>query len=181
MIDVAPSVAVREPGVLSRLSPRTRWILVIAGAVLVVLIILRSFVIQFVEVEGASMEPTLDSGAWVWVDKVSGVGRGDIVVFEAPAGSRATHAELIKRVIAGSGERVAMRNCVVYVGGVAIDEPYVLAEPTCGTGDVAEVTVGDDEVYVLGDHRSDSLDSRVFGPVPRASVKGRVRSGIWPF
>lgn len=182
MIDTIPAVASREPGPWARLSPRVRRAAVAGAAVLLVAVVLRVFVVQVVVVEGGSMEPTLAPGSRVWVTK-RGVrpARGDVVVFDAPAGSGATHGELVKRVIATAGERVALRACIVFVDGVALDEPYRYPERECGAADLAELTVPTGSVFVLGDHRSASLDSRAFGPVPSDAVHGRVRGPVWPF
>jgi signal peptidase I len=183
LIATETTVELREPGVRTRLSPRARRRLTVGAVVLLMLVLVRTFVVQTAEVKGASMEPTFTSGTWVLVDKVSprSIDGGDVIVFDAPAGSGATHGELVKRVIATAGQRVAMDDCVVYVGGVALTEPYVFDEATCGTADQAELIVPPDAVYVLGDHRSDSLDSRAFGPIPVDSVSGRVMGHLWPF
>jgi signal peptidase I len=183
LIATQPTV-MREPGVSARLSPRVRTSLTAGALLLLALVLARTFLVQPVEVEGASMEPTFDSGSWVMVDKWSAqsdIERGDVIVFDAPAGSGATHSELMKRVIATAGDTVSMQACVVYVGGAALAEPYVAAEADCGTSDVAEIIVPADAVYVLGDHRSQSLDSRIFGPVPVHAVHGRVMGDLWPF
>jgi signal peptidase I len=178
-----PAIVWGEPGVLTRLSPRVRRGLVIGAVVLLVLLVLRTFVVQVVEVEGPSMEPTLGSRTWVVIDQLSAsrVDRGSVIVFSAPDGSGATHGDLVKRAIATAGQRVSMRDCVVYVDGVALAEPYLFAEQACGTSEIAELTVPAGAVYVLGDHRSESLDSRAFGPIPVGSVHGRVMGGLWPF
>jgi signal peptidase I len=183
LIDTHVADAVREPGPWTRLSPRARRGAALVAGVLVVMFVLRTFVVQAVEVKGASMEPTFASGTWVVVDKLSPTSHansGDVIVFEPPTGSGATHATLIKRVIATAGERVSMTGCAVSVGGVVLTEPYVFDEPTCGISDVAEFIVPAGAIYVLGDHRSNSLDSRSFGAIPVDSVHGGVIGHVWP-
>lgn len=129
------------------------------------------------------MEPTLFEPSRIVVEKLTGgirdVSRGDVVVFHH--GSGRDSRDLVKRVIALPGERVALRGCVVYVNSVALREPYV--EPSvngCGVGDLVEQVVPAGRMFVLGDNREESADSRSFGPVSLSRVVGRAVAVVWP-
>lgn len=146
-------------------------ILILLGFVLLVLLLSYLFVITFVRVDGASMEPTLARGALVVVRReVRDYPRGAIVGLHLPTG------KLVKRIIALPGESVAIEEGEVVIGGLIAREPYINS-PTEGQ---FEFRLKEDEYLVLGDNRSDSVDSRAFGPVHRREIIGRVRAVIWP-
>ncbi len=149
----------------------------ILPAVLIALLI-HAFLAQATRVYGQSMEPNLHSDERLVVEKISyrfhGPRRGDIVVLHDPAGGPEL---LIKRVIGLPGERVTLADGRVYIDGTPLDEPY-LSQPTPGnsrTWLVPPLTV-----FVMGDNRSASRDSRVFGPVPLDQIIGRVLFRYWP-
>lgn len=155
------------------------------GLIVVVLlaVLVRVFLFEQFYVQGPSMEPTLVEPSRVVVEKVTGgardVARGDVIVFHHGTGDDSR--DLIKRVVALPGERIALRDCVVYVDSVALPEPYV--EPSaygCGTGDLPEQVVPSGQVFVLGDNREESADSRSFGPIPLSRVVGRAVLVLWP-
>jgi signal peptidase I len=130
-------------------------------------------------VEGASMEPNFHTSERVIVDRfsmlVSGPERGDVVVLESPVSNEL----LIKRVIGLPNETVAIRNGRVYIDDKLLNEPYVLnycTSPSCN----GVWHLGPDQYFVLGDNRSGSLDSHVFGPVQRSAIKGIARVLYWP-
>src|SRR3990172_3655040 len=138
----------------------------------IIFLVIQNFVAQPYRIEQMSMEQTLEPGQYVLIDKLSprwdDYSRGDIIVFWPP---EETHdVPFIKRVIGLPGDRVAIRDGSVYVNGIPLDEPYVFGGPTePGTqGDV--VVVPPDSYFALGDHRSDSTDSRVYGFVARDDV-----------
>lgn len=143
-------------------------------AFLLALLVLRFFVLERFVVEGSSMSATFEGGEHVLVNKVAyRVGdpaRGDVVV------ASANSVDVIKRVVAVGGETVEVRGCVVLVDDRAV---LPTASGGCGpsTGPV-EVPAG--HVYLLGDNRDESLDSREFGPVPVSDVVGRVDVVAWP-
>lgn len=148
----------------------------------VIFLVIQNFVAQPYRIEQQSMEQTLEPGQYVLIDKLSprwdDYSRGDIIVFWPP---EETHdVPFIKRVIGLPGDRVAIRDGGVYVNGIPLDEPYVFGGPTePGTqGDV--VIVPPDSYFALGDHRSDSTDSRVFGFVARDDIIGRAVVRYWP-
>ena len=167
------------------------WVVVVAVAIIAALLI-RLFLFQQYYIDGPSMQTTLMPEDRVLVNKLSyrvhDVNRGDVIVFDRIT-SETQHDDLIKRVIALPGETVEVRSCVVYIGGIQLDEPYLnpeqssQADPTarCGTHtDMSAVTVPDGDVFVMGDNRVQSFDSRDFGPIEIAKIRGRAFVVIWP-
>lgn len=130
-----------------------------------------------IRVDGSSMEPTLHSGEFVIVNKLSyTIGqphRGDVIIFHFP---QDTTQEYIKRVIGLPGDRVAVKNGEVRVNDRAIDEPYIAAPPIYET----ELTVPEDSLFVLGDNRNNSSDSHNWGTVPMDFVVGKAVFVYWP-
>ncbi len=187
--DDAPAAATAS----SRLRSTVEWVAVIVGA-LVVALVVKTFLFQAFYIPSASMEPTLEKGDRVLVNKLSydlhDVHRGDIIVFElepdqvGPDGIK----DLIKRVVGLPGDVIESRDGVVYVNDRALAEPY-LADGTI-TGDpedgqnpaIERQTVPDGHVFVLGDNRSNSADSRYpyRGPIPIDSIVGRAFVLVWP-
>jgi signal peptidase I len=129
------------------------------------------------------MHETLLEGDRVLVNKVSyhlhDVHRGDVVVFRRPPDFPVDDDDLIKRVVAVPGETVEAHGGKVYVDGAPLTEPYV--EPACrGTSDFPQVTVPPGKLWVMGDNRCNSSDSRVFGPIDEKLVVGRAFVLAWP-
>lgn len=161
------------------------WVAVIVGAVVVALLI-KTFVVQAFRIPSDSMVPTLVQGDRVLVNKLSydahDLNRGDVVVFSRPPGLPAGPDEpedLIKRVIGLPGDELVTRDGDVYVNDRLLNEPY-LPEGTASYGLDQPITVPDDQVFVMGDNRENSTDSRVFGPVDTDSVIGRAFMVMWP-
>jgi signal peptidase I len=158
---------------------------------LVIFLIIQNFVAQPYQVQQMSMENTLQPGEYVLVDKLTprldDYSRGDVVVFTPPAGyDQGGNTPFIKRVIGLPGDTIDVRDGQVLVDGKPIVEPYTFPgsspyQPTIAPPDRAEWTIGPDELFVLGDHREQSSDSRVFGPIKRDSVIGRAWLRYWPF
>lgn len=180
----------REPGAArgrERSTARNvlEWALVIVGAILVAFLV-KTFLVQAFQIPSASMHPTLLEGDRVLVNKLSyrmhDINRGDVVVFRRPTNMPAgpnDPDDLIKRVIGLPGDTLQARDGRVYVNGRALDEPY-LAKDT-RTLDIDEpVTVPRGRIWVMGDNRGDSQDSRVFGPIDQDSVVGRAFLIMWP-
>lgn len=169
------------------------WVIVLVVALLVALGI-RTFVLQQFYISGPSMETTLFQPNRVLVNKLSyrfgDIDRGDVVVFDRVTsnGRDVQHDDLIKRVIALPGETVSIKACAVFVDGKQLDEPYLperdiqQTDPVarCRQPEMAPVEVPRDQVFVLGDNRPQSMDSRVFGPVDKKSIVGRAFVVIWP-
>lgn len=173
-------------------------------------LLIQAFVVKPYEIPSGSMEPTLHIGQRVLVDRIgshfSSPGVGDIVVFhppvsetcvnphqgEDPAGAAATAAcdtvqnthssqTYIKRVVGVPGDRLSIRDGHVYRNGKR--EPDGYAEPCLGAAECnfpATITVPRGDYYMMGDNRPDSLDSRFWGPVPRAWIIGQAFMTYWP-
>jgi signal peptidase I len=125
-----------------------------------------------------SMEPTLQPGDQVVVEPAT-LTAGEIVVFPAPTGfSGESTVPFIKRIIGVAGDVVELRDGSVFVDNVQLAEPYVYpgdsTNPSSVSGGQTRWSVPNGYLFVLGDHREESQDSRAFGPIPTASVLGRV-------
>ncbi len=131
---------------------------------------------------GQSMEPTYHEEQRLLVDKVTpqffGLNRGDIVIVHSPV----QDIELIKRLIGKPGDTIELRDNHVFVNGEALDEPYLPPDANSGpTRDASTWTLGENEYFIMGDNRSFSQDSRVFGPVKTENIIGRGLLLYWPF
>lgn len=170
---------------------------------LVVAVLIKTFLVQAFFIPSGSMNDTLLEGDRVMVNKLAyrfgDPSRGDVIVFDSPQGANedgetifgalvrhvaeslglsSPESALIKRIIAVGGETIEIRDNRVYVDGVALDEPYLKEGsrmPRYGP-----LTVPEGEVFVMGDNRSESSDSRVFGPIPEDSIVGRAFVRVWP-
>ena len=171
---------------------------VVVAVALTVAFLVRGFVLAHFVVDGSSMDSTLQSGDRVFVNKLSyrlhDPNRGDVVVLHQING--ASERDLIKRVIALPGETIEMTNCEVRITEVdapdadgdgepdsrVLDEPYLdpdVISSTCG-GDFDPVSVPPDHVFVMGDNRSGSQDSRALGPIAEDDLVGRAFVVFWP-
>lgn len=144
----------------------------------------KTFIVQPFTIPTGSMIPTIEEGDYVLAEKLSlrfsdGMEQGDIVVFDDPAGGK---PQLIKRVIAVAGQTVDVREGAVWIDGKKLDEPYTHGKPTTlGPGTVQmPLVVPDGHVWMMGDNRPNSGDSRYFGPIPVDEVKGRAFWTYWP-
>ena len=168
---------------------------------LVVFLVIQAGVKNF-KVLGASMQPTLENGQYLLVNKLvyfeldkeriarltpfwqvdqsserfafSPPSRGDVVVFHYP---RNISQDFVKRLIALPGETVEIRSGVVYVNGTALDEPYLTSRDM---GSTRPYRLAEDEYFVIGDNRKGSHDSRSWGPVPEDLLLGKVWFVYWP-
>lgn len=132
-----------------------------------VALVLFTCILGIGDVQGSSMEPLYNDSTVTLFYRWGSVKRQDIVLVDSAAEDK----RIIKRVIALPGDRVEIKDSVVYLNGAALDEPYV-AYP--GGADLAELTVPEGTVFVLGDNRAVSLDSRALGPIPEDEVMGTV-------
>jgi signal peptidase I len=146
---------------------------------ILIAVLINIFVGQATRVDGQSMEPNLYSEQRLVVEKLSyrfhGPERFDIVVLKMPEQS---DTMLIKRVVGLPGETVEIRDGGVYIDGERLKEPFTDEETQPGR--FGEVTVPPLHIYVLGDNRDRSNDSRSFGPVPIDNVVGRAWLSYWP-
>ncbi len=168
------------------------WIVVV-GVALLVAILVRTFLLAHFVVEGTSMYSTLDTGDRVFVNKMSyrlhDPNRGDVVVLHEI--SAATERDLIKRVIALPGEEIQIINCEVFIDvdpsddvpAQRLQEPYldptVVTPGNCG-GDLDAELVPPEHVFVMGDNRPGSQDSRSLGPISYDDLVGRAFVVFWP-
>ncbi len=144
----------------------------------VLALLIAAFFIRTPQVSGLSMAPNITSGEYVLINtfayRFSAPGRGDVVAFRH---DDQTHDVFIKRIVGLPGDRVRIDRGTVYVDGVKFSEPYVRYDDPRS---FPEVAVPTGSVYVLGDNRADSDDSRFFGSVPLERILGRALAGIWP-
>jgi signal peptidase I len=181
-------------GKRTKRQPRTlrqrllEWGVIVAVAV-VAAIVLRLFVVQTFYIPSASMTPTLQVGDRIVVDKLAyhlhGVGRGDIIVFNAPAGvatdCSTNDKVLVKRVIGLPGETISDRADQVYIDGKVLNETYLPKhDPDTKTTPFAPVHIPKNNYFVMGDNRMGSCDSRYWGTVSRSEIIGKVDMRIWP-
>jgi len=173
---------------------RWRWVVewsIVLVVALAVALVVRAFVVQTFFIPSASMEPTLMIGDRILVDKLSyhlhAVHRGDMVVFGRPPGEQASEnvQDLVKRVVGLPGETIwSSAAGQVFVQGPDTGNKVVMVpEPVPGTQlgpAIHRFTLPKGDYYVLGDNRTNSDDSRYFGPIPRSLIVGRVVMRIWP-
>ena len=151
-------------------------------AAFLIAMFLRSFVFVFATVDGPSMQPTLQTGEKIFVTRYTyffeEIERGDIVVCDFPSDYYPDH--YVKRVIGLGGEKVSIKNGVVYINGEALPEDYTI---TSSSEQMDEVVVPEGCVFVMGDNRVNSTDSRkeIIGPVNKKLIIGKARCILYPF
>ena len=170
------------------------WVAVI-GTAFIVAFIIKVFLFQAYYIPSPSMEPTLGIGDRVVVNKLSydlhDVNRGDLIVFENPSTSNGEISDLIKRVVALPGETLEVLDGKVYIDGNLMIEPYLEASDNTfdfsapegcigAKGVLNKCVVPDGHVFVMGDNRDNSRDSRIFGPVDIETIVGRAFVRVWP-
>lgn len=142
---------------------------------------IKTWVVQPFMIPSASMQPTLDVGDRILVNKfifrVRPPGIGDVVVFLSPD---STQIDYIKRVIAVAGQTVDVRDGVVYVDGKALAEPYVADASRDRYTSRQPTRVPPGQVWLMGDNRANSRDSRYFGPRPVSDLLGTAFVIYWP-
>ena len=141
--------------------------------IIIAVILIRTFIITPVRVDGASMDQTLEDGQILLLYKLANIDYGDIVVLDEEKEGEI----IIKRIIGMPKDTVSIKDNTVYVNGEEIEEDYAYGE----TSDYEEITLGDDEYFILGDNRPISKDSRYFGPVKEDEIIGKVIFRLWPF
>jgi signal peptidase I len=157
---------------------RWRPVANLAWQLAVLAALIAAFFVRLPQVTGFSMEPHIRSGEYVLINtfayRIGAPRRGDIVAFRHEGDARGV---FIKRVIGIPGDRIRVDRGRVYLNGAKLDEPYVRHADARTFG---EITVPISSVYVLGDNRAESEDSRLFGPVSDGLLIGRAVAGVWP-
>lgn len=174
--------------VAERTAPRRRGgrrfkidpLLALIGLALLLVGVVRPFVAEPLFVPTSSMSPTLMPGdhvlAWKLAYRLGEVERGDLAVLTDPEGGRDA---LIKRVAGLPGDTIEIQDGVLFVNGSARAEPYVDYDRV-DSFYFGPVAIPAGQIFVMGDDRSNSRDSRDFGPVPLDSVQGNVVARVWP-
>jgi signal peptidase I len=176
-----------------------RWVVETTAVVIlavVVALLLRSFVVGTYSIPSTSMVPTLMVGDHIVVDKLAydlhGIHRSDIVVFTTPKNEHCAGPpvpDLVKRVIGLPGDTISLKDGYVYIDGKRLSEPWLPAtvrdENLPGPAGtpynlVRPFKVPTGDVYMMGDNRTMSCDSRYWGPVPESTIVGKVDMRIWP-
>ncbi|CAB4621237.1 unannotated protein [freshwater metagenome] len=170
------------------------WIVVIAVALGAAMLV-RVYVLQQFYISGPSMETTLFQNNRVLVNKLSyrlhDIHRGDVVVFDRVTtnGNTVAHDDLIKRVIALGNDTIQIKQCVVFINEKAIPEPYLdkdvqeIVDPVnrCRVSNMPKTRIPKNHLFVMGDNRTESFDSRSFGSITEDLVVGRAFAIVWPF
>ncbi len=182
------SSAVEEGGVDSPDGPRSKrrgfvWtlleVLLIVAVAFGIAMLVQAFLLKPYAVHQESMEPTLREGDRILLSRLTYHFRepraGDVVVFNSPFDEE---DDLVKRVVAVAGDRVAVRAGDLYVNGSVVVEPYLADQDFAG--EMAEQVVPTGDVFVMGDNRDVSGDSRAFGPVSTEDIIGEALCVYWP-
>lgn len=141
--------------------------------IVVVVVLIRTFIITPVRVDGDSMKNTLKNGDILLLYKLSSIDRFDIIVLD----EEKDNEKIIKRVIGLPGETVAIKKGKIYINDKVIDDEYAYGQ----TSDYNKVTLRDNEYFILGDNRLISKDSRYFGPIKDNEIKGKIVFRLFPF
>jgi signal peptidase I len=156
------------------------WVAIIAAALIAALLV-KTFLFQPFYIPSTSMVPTLDIDDRVLVNKLSrDPSRGDIYVFKRPPSEPegAMNKDLIKRVIGEPGDTVEGKDGKVWVNGKELPEPYLPAGTV--TSSFGPFDIKRDQVWMMGDNRANSKDSRSFGPIAKSSIVGKAFVLFWP-
>lgn len=141
--------------------------------IIVAVVLIRTFIITPVKVDGDSMKETLNDNDILLLYKLGSIKRFDIVVLDEAYDNE----KIIKRVIGMPGETVSIKNDKIYINGKVIDNSFAYGT----TSDVDKIELGEDEYFILGDNRLISKDSRYFGPVTKGEIIGKVVFRLFPF
>jgi signal peptidase I len=185
-VESAPLVKTRKP----RRRALIEWTAIIVIAV-VVSFLMRTFAFQTFYIPSGSMEPTLQIGDRIIVNKLSvtfgTINVGDIVVFKAPPAENCGEpvTDLVKRVIGTPGDSLKSKGNTIYLENVsqhvpwhALQEKWTHTEPLGQP--ITPITLKTNQYFMMGDNHSDSCDSRMWGTVPRSDIIGKAFVRIWP-
>lgn len=144
----------------------------------IVAMLIRTFVIEPFLINGPSMQPEFHTGERLYLNRavyhLRQPRRFEVIVFRYPLNPS---KDYLKRVIGLPGERLAIKGGVVYINGQPLTEDHPMVHQAY---DFAEITIPPDSVFVMGDNRPNSEDSRSFGPVPLKNIKGKAFIRFWP-
>jgi len=152
--------------------------------IVILAFIIRIFLIQPYIVEGQSMEPSFKDRDYLITEKVTyhfqNPSRGEVIIFHPSEDSRTNY---IKRVIGLPGESVLIRDGSVYINGEPLNEPYISSNEgtLLPSGTQMDITLTQDQFFVLGDNRNHSRDSRELGPIPKKNIVSHVWFRLYPF
>jgi signal peptidase I len=172
------------PSARRRFRKNVEWVVIVIVAVVAALVV-KTYLIEAFYIPSGSMEPTLDVGDRVLVNKLSyhlhDVHRGDVVVFERPPGVEGNPSihDFIKRIIGLPGETIETRGDAVFINGRRLREPY-LPKTTKTFPPIPRQRIPRNHYWVMGDNRTNSADSRVFHSITRSSIVGRAFIEVWP-
>jgi signal peptidase I len=166
---------------------------------------IQAFLVKPFRIPSESMVPTLEVGQRVLVDRVSKnfseYDRGDVLVFKPPAGAdrnscgvqhsdrspcpqetdERSDTNFIKRVVAVEGDRLKVIGGSVYINGKRQKEPFARLDESCLSCNLPEeITIPEDHLFMMGDNRGASADSREWGPIPKKWVIGQAFATYWP-
>ena len=144
--------------------------------ILMVVILIRTFIVTPIKVNGQSMYDTLNGSEIMILWRTKDIQRYDIVVADLIENGKKTDT-LIKRVYGLPGETISCEDGVIYINGKKTDDSYAYG----ATNDFGSITLGSDEYFLLGDNRGVSLDSRIFGPINKKHIDGKTDFIIWQF
>jgi signal peptidase I len=168
------------PRTPKRVGGFVEFLVILAVAFALVFGFVRPFVLEAFRIPSESMVPTLLVGDRVFVNKFiyrfAEPERGDVVVFESVNGGE---EDLIKRIVAVAGDEIEVRNGTLLVNGEEQVEPYLNENPPFN-GSYEQTEVPEGNVFVMGDNRANSADSRVFGPLPVENLEGEAFMRFWP-
>jgi signal peptidase I len=154
-------------------------VVVIVVAAFAIAMLVQYFLIKPFTIHQISMESTLMEGDRILLSRLTYHFRdpqsGDVIVFDSPVNQ---DEDLVKRVVAVAGQTVEIKDGSLYVDGVAQDEPYLLEQPFEGT--YPETAIPPGQVFVMGDNRNNSGDSRMFGPIDIDTIIGKAFVIYWP-
>lgn len=195
MSEIAPVVTLdahgaNAPGPQRKLRRQLiEWLLIVLVAI-IVSVGLRTYAFQTFYIPSPSMNPTLQDGDRIIVNKLAvdfgTINRGDILVFKAPPTEDCSTihvTDLVKRVIGLPGDKLYSVGNTIYVNGTALDEAWPHVDPLGGEIAPASnpVVVAANHYFMMGDNQTWSCDSRYWGSIPRSSVIGKALLRIWPF
>lgn len=144
--------------------------------ILIVVILIRSFIVTPIKVNGMSMYDTLDGNEIMILWKLGDINRYDMVVADLIIDGKKDDT-LIKRVYGLPGEKIKCENGIIYINDKRIEDEFAYGK----TNDFEEVILNNNQYFLLGDNREISLDSRIFGPVLKKDIDGKTSFIVWPF